>query len=130
VLSRAAAALAFLSLLATSSMARAEAHEVLASKNAVWVDGAVHWQGRKVTSPIAWSDRGDAFAFAAVDQRGRARLVVVVVHEGFEPATFSWPISAAARPARAVTWLGETRVGTGPSVLEPRMIAEFTLETP
>ncbi len=87
----------------------------------------MRWRGRAVTSGLAWSVRHDAVAFAARDAGGRARLIVLIVDDDLEPASFSWPVPAAALPARAVTWLGEGRVGAGPSELRPKMVAEYSL---
>ena len=80
-----------------------------------------------VTSGLAWSEHHDALAFAGRDARGTARLVVLIVDDDLEPASFSWPVPAEARPARAVTWLGDGRVGAGPDALRPKMVAEYHL---
>ena len=89
---------------------------------AVWVDGGRAWRG-VVTSPLVWSSDGDAVAFAGRDPGGRARLVVLLAG----PTVMTWPLPQAAR---AVVWLGPTRVGAGPSVLEPRAVASFTVSAP
>lgn len=102
-------------------------HHARHAGDTVLVDGDPVWRGRGVVSPLVWSDRGDAVAFTARDRAGRHALVVLVVPDGAEPATISWPIPRAARPARAVTWLGPTRLGAGPTVLDPRVVASFSL---
>jgi hypothetical protein len=81
--------------------------------------------GQHITTPLVWSGRGDAVAFAARDGRGSARLVVLLVEADGSVTPLEWPIPRAAQPARAVTWLGPTRVGTGPSALEPRATASW-----
>ena len=123
--SRAALVLALVLLPLT---ALADDPVVRVKRNRIVVDGEVAWRGRAVTSEPVWSERGDAIAFTGRDLRGRARLVVVLVEEGLEPTAFSWPVPRSAQPATAVTWLGEGKVGAGPSELHPKMVAEFTLE--
>ena len=86
---------------------------------AVWLDGGRAWRG-VVTSPLVWSAAGDAVAFAGQDPAGKARLVVVLAG----PTVMTWPLP---QPARAVFWLGPTRVAAGPSVLEPRAVASFSV---
>src|SRR5262249_61982062 len=81
--------------------------------------------GQDITPPLVWSRRGDAVAFAARDVRGSARLVVLLVQLDGSVTPLEWAIPRAAQPARAVTWLGPTRVGTGPSALEPRATASW-----
>src|SRR5262249_43155939 len=81
--------------------------------------------GQDITTPLVWSRRGDAVAFAARDVRGSARLVVLLVQLDGSVTPLEWAIPRAAQPARAVTWLGPTRVGTGPSALEPRATASW-----
>jgi hypothetical protein len=94
--------------------------------SAVFLDGEPAWRGRAVTSPLAWSPRGDAVAFTARDRAGRGVLIVLLAPRHAEPETLSWPIPRSAQPARAVTWLGPTRLGAGPSVLSPKVIASFS----
>jgi hypothetical protein len=111
-----------------SGTAVAGGHTVRIARGSVFVDGARLWRGRKVQSPPVWSESGDALAFTGRDLRGRSRLVVILVADAYEPATFSWPLPASARRARSVTWLGEGRVGVGPSQLDPQMVAEFSVD--
>jgi hypothetical protein len=115
---------------APSASAGPRPHSAQARGGVVSVDGAVRWRGRAVTSGLAWSARRDALAFLGRDDDGRARLVVLIVDDDLEPASLSWPVPSAALPARAVTWLGEGRVGAGPSELVPRMVAEYGLARP
>lgn len=102
-------------------------HRAEHSGNTVLVDGDPLWRGRSVVSPLVWSRRGDAVAFTARDRAGRTALVVLVVPDGVTPATLSWPIPRAAEPARHVTWLGPTRLGAGPTLLDPKVVASFSL---
>src|SRR5260221_10291876 len=73
---------------------------------ALWVGGDRCWRGAHVTSELVWSRRGDAVAFVA----DATTLVVVLVPDGAQPATLTWPVPAVAQPARAVAWLGPTSV--------------------
>jgi len=95
----------------------------------VYVNDVARWPEttvrHSITSPLVWSRRGDAVAFAARDARGGAKLVVLLVEPTGATQSLEWPIPATAQPARAVTWLGPTRVGTGPSPLEPRATASW-----
>jgi hypothetical protein len=100
-------------------------HDVKVRRSALYVDGTARWHGH-VTSPVVWSERGDALAFTGRDAHGRARLVVVLVDDAIEATAFSWPVPARAQPARAVSWLGDGRVGAGPSVLQPKMVVAFS----
>lgn len=127
---RRAVLVVLLLILSTASSAFAADHDhvVRVRKSRVYVDGQVRWRGKAVLSDPVWSERGDAIAFTGRDRKGRARLVVILVSDAIEPTAFSWPVPASAQPAVAVTWLGEGRVGAGPSELHPRMVAEFTLE--
>ena len=117
-----------LSLVCFAGSALATEHEVTGARGAVYVDGTVRWRGKSVTSAPVWSERGDALAFAGRDREGNARLGVVLVDDALEPVEFSWPVPRAARPATAVSWLGEGRVGAGPSKLHPRMVVAFSLD--
>ena len=93
---------------------------------AVILDGAPAWRGA-VASPLVWSEDAAAVAFVGRDGRGHEALVVLLPGDG-APQILSWPIPRVAQPARAVTWLGPTRIGAGPSVLEPRVVASFSVE--
>jgi hypothetical protein len=97
-----------------------------ARRGAVRVDGKRVWRGRKVLSPLVWSRQGGALAFTGRDRGGRTALVVVVFVDGADPAAMSWTVPRTAEPARAVTSPGPTRLGAGPSVLEPRLVASFS----
>ena len=77
-------------------------------------------QGASTTSPFAWSPRGDAVAFAARDRAGHHSLVVLLANG--PPLTWRLP-----EAARAVAWLGPTRVGAGPTELTPKMVASFSV---
>ena len=113
------------SLLLLTVSASATEHRVKVARGAVYVDGAVRWQGSAVTSPAVWSQRGDAIAFTGRDRLGRPRLVVVLIDDD---GTFSWPVPRQAWPARAVTWLGDGRLGAGPSELAPKMVVSYTVD--
>jgi hypothetical protein len=101
-------------------------HRAVAGRGEVRVDGRRVWRGRRVLSPLVWSDQGGALAFTARDRGGRTTLVVVIFLDGADPAAMTWAVPRAAEPARAVTWLGATRLGAGPSELEPRLVASFS----
>ena len=101
-------------------------HVVAVSRGAVYVDGRrVHVAGRSVevlTAPIwradgnavAWTERGD----------GETRLVVVSqVGRGAEPMV--WPLPGIADQDR-VHWTGDTKVVVGPSLLQPRAVANWS----
>jgi len=115
-------------LLALVAPAASSEHRARVVRSSVHVDGKVRWRGRAVMSPLVWSSRRDALAFTARDRRGRTRLVVVIVDDELEPTAFSWPVPRHARPARAVTWLGEGRLGAGPSKLRPAMVVAYALD--
>lgn len=102
-------------------------HHARHAGNTVLVDGDPIWRGRGVVSPLVWSERGDAVAFTARDRAGKHALVVLVVSDDAEPAALTWPIPRGARPARAVTWLGPRRLGAGPTELDPRVVASFSV---
>jgi hypothetical protein len=99
---------------------------------AVWIDGRLGWPesdaraAPRITTPLVWSRRGDAVAFAAREGHTGGsvhRLVVVVAAGGDEPVAITW---AMPQPARVVTWLGDRRVGAGPSALDPKVVASFS----
>ena len=124
-------ALLFALMLATPAHARGVRspdgeHRASARGGEVRVDGQRVWRGQRVLSPLVWSDQGGALAFTARDRAGRTTLVVVVLLDGADPAAMTWAVPRAAEPARAVTWLGATRLGAGPSELEPRLVASFS----
>jgi len=102
------------------------AHRAEARRGAVVVDGRRVWRGQRVISPLVWSDQGGALAFTGRDRAGRTTLVVVLFLDGADPAAMTWAVPRNAEPARAVTWLGATRLGAGPSELEPRLVASFS----
>jgi hypothetical protein len=125
VLRRAALALLLVTL---PAVARAADHTAYVRGGTVFVNGEARWSGAAVISDPAWSPRGDALAFTARDGRGRRLLVVVLVDDDKQPTAFSWPVPRAVGSTRAVSWLGDSRVGAGASALKPSMIVEFTLD--
>jgi hypothetical protein len=104
-------------------------HVVAVSRGGVYVDGRrVHASGGDVqvlTAPI-WRADGNAVAWT---ERGRGdgetRLVVVsqVGRGGAEPMV--WPLPRIADQDR-VHWSGLTKVVVGPSLLEPRAVANWS----
>jgi hypothetical protein len=120
-------ALVLAALVAATPARSAERPRISTRRGAVYVDGEPAWRGRRLTSALVWSQRGDAVAFTARDRAGRGTLVALIFADGAAPAAISWPIPRAAEPAHVVTWLGPTRLGAGPSVLEPKVVASFTM---
>src|SRR5262249_7320742 len=92
-------------------------------RGSVWVDGGRAWRG-SVPSPLVWSASCGAVASAGAHGAGRATFVVLLTAG---PTVITWPLP---QPARAVFWLGPTRVGAGASVLEPRAVGSFTVSAP
>jgi hypothetical protein len=98
---------------------------------AVWLDGRLLWPeadarlAPEITTSLVWSAKGDAVAFVARERTGQASLVVVLVPEDDPPAALTWVIPASALPAKAVSWLGPTRVAVGPTELAPKVIASW-----
>jgi hypothetical protein len=115
--------LALLGLVLTVSPAAGAGPRAVARAGGVWLDGACVWRG-VARSPLVWSAAGDAVAFTGRARGGGDALVVLV--PGAAPMT--WAIPAAAQPARAVMWLGPTSLGAGPSALQPRLVASFSVE--
>jgi hypothetical protein len=101
-------------------------HTVAVAHGAVWLDGhrlrppghpvqvltAPTW--RSDGNAVAWTERGD----------GETRLVVVSqLGHGAEPMV--WPLPRLAEQDR-VHWSAPTKVVGGPSLLEPRAVANWT----
>jgi len=129
---RLAVAIALLLDLVAFSSAPARAiesrrHEAKAADGVVYVDGVERWRGQELTSGLAWSERRDAVAFAGRDRGGEDRLIVLIVDDTMDPTVITWRVPPVARPARAVSWLGERRIGVGPDQLAPKMVAEYSL---
>jgi hypothetical protein len=108
-----------------------------ASGESLWVGGATRWPApspslvrprSEITSALAWSPAGDALAFTSCDSAGQAKLVVVLVDGAAAPNTLTWPIPEAARPARAIMWVGPTRVGAGPTPFAPKMMVSWNVD--
>jgi hypothetical protein len=104
---------------------------------AVYVDGTLLWpaagaaRAPKVTGPMRWSRRGDAVAWIAKD--GASTLLVVgLVGKGSERQALEWALPEAALPAKAIMWLGPSKVAVGPREMEPRLVASWktTSEAP
>jgi hypothetical protein len=102
-------------------------HEAKAAGGVVYVDGVERWRGQELLSGHAWSERRDAIAFTGRDRGGEERLVVLTVDDSIAPTTIVWTVPPVARPARAVAWIGERRIGAGPDELAPKMVAEYSL---
>lgn len=102
-------------------------HEAKSAGGVVFVDGVERWRGQELTSGLAWSERHDAIAFAGRDRSGEERLVVLLVDDTIEPLVITWTVPPVARPARAVSWLGDKKIGAGPDELDPKMVAEYSL---
>jgi hypothetical protein len=93
----------------------------------VVVDGVSRWRGTEVTSPLAY-DRGvHAVAFTARNRSG-PELVVVLLDGDAAGQMLSWPIPRDTQ-ARAVVWLGPSRIAAGPSEFEPRVTASWQLSS-
>lgn len=98
---------------------------------ALYVDGRAYWPpadariAPRITTSLVWSRGGDALAFVA-NEAGRSTLVVALVDGEGAPMALSWPIPTAAGPARAIMWLGSTRVAVGPRELEPKVVASWS----
>lgn len=102
-------------------------HAANTANGIVYVDGVERWRGQELTSGLAWSEHRDAIAFAGRDRGGQERLVVLLVDDSIEPTAITWTVPPVARPARAVSWLGEKKIGAGPDELAPKMVAEYSL---
>lgn len=125
-----AVALALLIDVTAHSQARAvepRHHAARAANGVVYVDDVERWRGQELTSGLAWSEHRDAIAFSGRDRGGEERLVVLLVDDSIEPTAITWTVPPVARPARAVSWLGEKRIGAGPDELAPKMIAWYSL---
>jgi hypothetical protein len=101
-------------------------HIVAVQRGAVYVDGQrIRAGGRAVEvlaaptwradgTAVAWTERGD----------GETRLVVLAqVGRGAEPMV--WPLPGIA-DQDSVHWSGATKVVVGPSLLEPRAVANWS----
>jgi len=92
----------------------------------VYLDGRRVWpddSAPRTIGVVAWSRRCDAFAFVS-NTRGLHELVVVVAPAGVAPAAMRWAIPDGS-PARAITWLGPSRVGVGAALLDPKVVASW-----
>jgi hypothetical protein len=106
-----------------------------AAGDCLWIDGRRAWpppgkQGRaRIVSPVVWSGSGDAVAFTTRDREGRGHLIVLLVTvqgvTAAAPEVLAWRLPAIADAARAVTWLGPTRVGAGPTALDPKVAVSW-----
>jgi hypothetical protein len=105
-------------------------HSAEVRNGQVLIDGHRRWPetgtgSAEVTSPLVWSASGDAVAFATRDPRGACTLVVVLVDGQGPHTTMQWPVPQHARPARAIQWLGASRVGVGPAELDLKAVASW-----
>lgn len=112
---------------------KAEVRRRPAGGEALFVDGRMYWPepgartAAQVTTGVVWSRRGDAVALVARESRsGKTTLVVALVDGDAAPTALSWDIPQAAQPARAIMWLGPTRVAVGPREMEPKVVASWT----
>jgi hypothetical protein len=96
--------------------------------DSVWLDGTRVWPARKTTaleprivSPLTWSTARDAIAFVTQTSQQKSELVILVLDRG-NVTPLSW---ALPFPARAVTWVGPTKVAVGPTAFEPRASVSY-----
>ena len=96
--------------------------------DSVWLDGARVWPARKtgapeprIVSPLAWSTPRDAIAFVTQTSQQKSELVILVLDRG-SVTPLTWPLPF---PARAVTWVGPTKVAVGPTAFEPRASVSY-----
>jgi hypothetical protein len=110
----------------------AEVQRRAAGGEGLFVDGRLYWPAAgsrttaRVTTELVWSRRSDAVALVAREPSGAVTLVVAVVAGDAAPTALSWPIPEAALPARAIMWLGPTRVAVGPGEMDPKVVASWT----
>ncbi len=120
--------------LRTSSADKRHVAEVRPRANGgegVFVDDRLVWpkataRDAQIMTPVVWSRQGDAVALVSRDAHGLSQLVVAIVDGDAAGNALSWPIPPSALPARAVTWLGPTRVAAGPREMEPKVVASWT----
>jgi hypothetical protein len=91
------------------------------------VDGVARWRGTQVTSPLSFDQGTHAVAFTARTRTG-PQLVVVLLDGDAAGQMLSWPIPQGTQ-ARAVVWLGPSRIAAGPSEFEPRVTASWQLSS-
>jgi hypothetical protein len=102
---------------------------------ALWIDGAPVWPVGQagvaaLVGPLSWSKKGDAVATIA-QKGGHTFLIVAVLGPSggarVDVQALEWLIPASVGPARAIMWLGPTRVAVGPREMEPKLVASWSV---
>ena len=92
----------------------------------VYLDGRRVWpddSAPRTIGVVAWSRRCQTCALVSksLDLHGRG---MIIEPAGVAPAAMRWAIPDGS-PARAITWLGPSRVGVGPALLDPKVVASW-----
>jgi len=103
--------------------------------DALWIDGHLVWprvddKARVVRRPTvtgrpSWARAGHAVALLAREAGGGTTLVVALVDGAAAGEALEWNIPAAALPARAIMWMGASKLAVGPREMEPKLVASW-----
>jgi hypothetical protein len=105
---------------------------VAGSGDALFVDGRRVWPasgaGERHPHVIArptWARAGHAVAWLAHEPTGATTLVVALVGGAAAGQALEWNVPQAALPARAIMWMGASKLAVGPREMEPRLVASW-----
>jgi len=99
--------------------------------DAIFVDGRHVWpegtgaRRPKVIGRPTWARAGHAVAWLARESGGATTLVVELLDGDAAGQALEWTVPPAALPARAIMWMGASRLAVGPREMEPKLVASW-----
>jgi hypothetical protein len=100
--------------------------------DSIFVDGRRVWPSSEadarhpqVIGRPSWARAGHAVAWLAHEPAGATTLVVAVLDGAGAGQALEWNLPSAALPARAIMWMGASRLAVGPREMEPRLVASW-----
>jgi hypothetical protein len=101
--------------------------------DAIFVDGRRVWpdvdsRHPQVIARPTWARAGHAVAWLAHEPTGATTLVVALVGGAAAGQALEWNVPQAALPARAIMWMGASKLAVGPREMEPRLVASWSGE--
>jgi hypothetical protein len=109
----------------------AEVRARAAGGDTIFVDGRRVWPADldarhpQVIGRPSWARAGHAVAWLAHEPTGATTLVVALVGGASAGQALEWNVPSAALPARAIMWMGASKLAVGPREMEPRLVASW-----
>jgi hypothetical protein len=110
----------------------AEVRARSAGGDSIFVDGRRVWptsdadaRHPQVIGRPSWARAGGAVAWLAHEPTGATTLFVALLDGAAAGQALEWNLPPQALPARAIMWMGASKLAVGPREMEPRLVASW-----